>query len=158
MAFGARSSLRDDETFPSLPSLADEGTLAMGMQDLDGNYFDPLFGKPLRHWAFLGEIQSFNQLVRLMLYVRDRDGNECKVALHTDDRGQTLLRQSKLLKGYDKEGDGQFAIYTPAKEAYTVVVLYGYPKVFLDMSTGFRVEHDKFIKAGPPSSGRRGQD
>lgn len=73
-----------------------------------------------RHWCFLGEIETYNFLARLVIHVRDRAGQELPVALYTDDRG-VLIRDS-------------------CKPGHTVAIFYAQQHNFLDGSIGVRVE------------------
>lgn len=83
-----------------------------------------------QHWCVLGEIQSLDFLARLVLHVRDKAGRELPIAFYSDDRGA-------LVHGICRPG-------------YTVAVLYGQQRNFLDGSVGIRVEELVRVKVRPP--------
>ncbi|KAG1747812.1 uncharacterized protein EDB91DRAFT_1114949 [Suillus paluster] len=121
-----QSILRNRVNFPPFNGLPDEA-------EIDLIYWDegPFGFAPSQHWCFLGEIVDFIGLARVLLYVKDKDGQVITVALHTDDRGRALAPQ--------------------VKKGHTVAVLYGEQHGFLDMSVGLRVENASNIKIIPCS-------
>lgn len=104
MAPGTGSNLRDEETFPPFSELPGDWNLPSASQ----------------HWCFLGEIETYDFIARLVIHVRDRAGQKLPVALYTDDRG-ALIRDS-------------------CKPGHTVAILYAQQRNFLDGSTGVRIE------------------
>ncbi|KAG1740244.1 hypothetical protein EDD22DRAFT_959213 [Suillus occidentalis] len=120
------SLLRNDITFPAFSDLPDEN-------DVDPTYYDggPYRFSPRRHWCFLGEIVASIGLVRVLLRVKDKDGEVITIGLHTDDRGQALAPHIKI--------------------GHTVAVLYGEQHGFMDMSVGIRVEEPSVIRIIPCS-------
>ncbi|KAG1816482.1 uncharacterized protein BJ212DRAFT_1271715 [Suillus subaureus] len=123
-----QSLLRNSFNFPTFSGLPDEPE-----NEIDLRYYDngPFGFKPGQHWCFLGEIVESIGLVRVLLRVKDKDGQVVTVGLYTDDRGQALAPQ--------------------IKEGHTVAVLYGEQHGFLDMSVGIRVEDTSNIKIIPCS-------
>ncbi|OJA13166.1 hypothetical protein AZE42_06220 [Rhizopogon vesiculosus] len=121
-----QSLLRNGVNFPTFSDLPDE-------YEVDLTYYNetPRGFEPSQHWCFLGEIVDFFDLVRVMMYVKDKDGRVITVALHTDDKGRSLAPQ--------------------VKKGHTVAVLYGQQHGFLDMSVGIRVEEASNIKIIPCS-------
>ena len=121
---GRASNLRDELTFPSFEDCPDERLL-------DRRYLQPVGGNspmaaPVRHWCFLGEIVSVDAFLRLVLEVKDTEGERCRVALYTDDKGMSLV--------------------PTCKKGYTVAILYANQHGFADGSYGFRVEESTSIK------------
>lgn len=113
---GKGSDLRDRATFPSLDGCP-------GEYDFDYRYYeiaDDNVLRPTRHWCFLGEIVAIMAFTRLMVDVRDFNGEIARIACYDDDRGRSFVSK--------------------CKEGYTVGVLYGNQHNFLDFSVGFRVE------------------
>ncbi|KAG2031919.1 hypothetical protein BDR03DRAFT_971539 [Suillus americanus] len=123
-----QSVLRNSFNFPTFSGLPDEPE-----NEIDLEYYDDCrFGfKPSQHWCFVGEIVDSIGLVRVLLRVKDKDGQVVTIGLYTDDRGQALVPQ--------------------IKEGYTVAVLYGEQHRFLDMTVGIRVEDTSNIKIIPCS-------
>ncbi|KAG0704603.1 hypothetical protein DFH29DRAFT_801630 [Suillus ampliporus] len=122
-----KSLLRNNVNFPPFKSLPDE-------TDLDLTYYDegPFGFEPSQHWCFLGEIVDFIGLGRVLLHVKDKDGQlGITIGLYTDDGGRALAPQIKI--------------------GHTVAVLYGEQHGFLDMSVGIRVEEESSIKIIPCS-------
>lgn len=123
-----QSLLRNNFNFPAFSGLPDEPE-----NEIDLRYYhDGPFGfKPSQHWCFLGEIVDSIGLVRVLLRVKDKDGEVITIGLYTDDRGQALAPHIKI--------------------GHTVAVLYGEQHGFLDMSVGIRVEDASNIKIIPCS-------
>lgn len=65
--------------------------------------------------------------LRLRLVVRDRDGVQFQIAIHTEDRGLGLPTKF-LVPGY------------------TVVILYAHHHQFLDFTTGIRHEEQQTLR------------
>lgn len=121
-----KSLLRNDITFPAFSDLPNEN-------DVDPTYYDegPYRFSPRRHWCFLGEIVDSYGLCRILLRVKDKDGEVVTIGLYTDDRGQALAPH--------------------IKEGHTVAVLYGEQHGFMDMTVGIRVEEASVIRIIPCS-------
>ena len=81
---------------------------------------------PLIHWCFLGEIVENESVGRVILRVKDKDGQHILVAFYFDN---------------DASFDGK-----GVKTGHTIAVLYGEKHNFLDGSYGLRLEHPKFVK------------
>jgi hypothetical protein len=122
----SESLLRNNVTFPAFSDLPHEN-------DVDPTYYDegPYKFSPRRHWCFLGEIVDSYGLFRVLLRVKDKDGQVVTIGLYTDDRGRALAPH--------------------IKEGHTVVVLYGEQHSFLDMTVGIRVEEASIIRIIPCS-------
>jgi hypothetical protein len=88
----------------------------------NGSYYSPR-----RHWCLLAEILSVETFLRLRLMVRDKDGVEFQIALHTDDRGSEV--PSNLLV-----------------PGYTVAILYAHQHGFLDFTAGIRQEEKQTLR------------
>ncbi|KAG1874337.1 hypothetical protein F4604DRAFT_1764011 [Suillus subluteus] len=123
-----QSLLRNNFNFPTFSSLPDEPKI-----EIDLKYYDsgPFGFKPSQHWCFVGEIVEFVGLVRVLLRVKDKDGQVVTIGLYTDDRGQALASQIKI--------------------GHTVAVLYSEQHRFLDMTVGIRVGDTSNIKIIPCS-------
>jgi hypothetical protein len=121
-----KSLLRNDITFPAFSDLPNEN-------DVDSTYYDevPYRSSPRRHWCFLGEIVDSYGLCRVLLRVKDKEGQIVTIGLYTDDRGQALAPHMK--------------------EGHTVAVLYGEQHGFMDMTVGIRVEEPSVIRIIPCS-------
>ncbi|KAG2141902.1 hypothetical protein DEU56DRAFT_270264, partial [Suillus clintonianus] len=122
-----KSLLRNSIHFPTFSDLPDEN-------EVPSTYYEegpPSTFSPIQHWCFLGEIVASIGLTRVLLRVKDKDGQVITIGLHTDDRGRPLVPQ--------------------IKEGHTVAVLYGQQHGFLDMSVGIRVEEDGLLKIIPCS-------
>jgi hypothetical protein len=121
-----KSLLRNNITFPAFSDLPNEN-------DVDPTYYDegPYRFSPRRHWCFLGEIVDSYGLCRILLRVKDKDGEVVTIGLYTDDRGQALAPH--------------------IKEGHTVAVLYGEQHGFMDMTVGIRVEEASVIRIIPCS-------
>lgn len=110
MAPGTGSTLRDEETFPAFTALQGDWNLLSDS----------------RHWCFLGEIETYDFIARLVIHVRDRAGQKLLVALYTNDKG-ALIRNSCI-------------------PGHTVAVLYAQQRKFMDGSVGIRVEDIKRVR------------
>lgn len=83
--------------------------------------------RPHRHWCFLGEIENYdNGLFRVLLVVRDMEGQRLPVYFYTQDKG--------------------LSIYRSCKEGYTVAVLYPEQFQFAGGALGIKVRSDKQVK------------
>lgn len=122
----SESLLRNGVNFPPFNDLP-------GENDIDFTYYDegPYGFAPRQHWCFLGEIVDSYGLCRVLLRVKDKEGQVVTIGLHTEDRGEALVPQ--------------------IKEGHTVAVLYGEQHGFLDMTVGIRVEEASIIKIIPCS-------
>lgn len=83
-----------------------------------------------RHWCVLSEIDSLDFIARLVLHVRDQAGRELPIAFYTHDSGAL--------------------VHDICRPGYTVAVLYGQQRNFLDRSVGIRVEDLARVKVRPP--------
>ncbi|KAG2121656.1 hypothetical protein BD769DRAFT_1477755 [Suillus cothurnatus] len=122
----SQSLLRNSVNFPAFSDLPYEN-------DVDPTYYvqKSYIFSPRQHWCFLGEIVDSYGLCRILLRVKDKDGQIVTIGLYTDDRGQALAPQ--------------------IKEGHTVAVLYGEQHNFLDMTVGIRVEEPSIIRIIPCS-------
>lgn len=122
----SKGLLRNSVNFPAFSGLPYE-------HDVDSTYYNegPYRSAPRQHWCFLGEIVGSYGLCRVLLRVKDKDGQVVTIGLYTDDRGQALAPQ--------------------IKEGHTVAVLYGEQHSFLDMTVGIRVEEASVIRIIPCS-------
>ncbi|KAJ7449995.1 hypothetical protein B0H11DRAFT_1743343, partial [Mycena galericulata] len=85
---------------------------------------------PSHHWCYLGEIvEDESSPIRVVLGVKDKDGEYVRVAFYFDDR-----------KSFD---------YKNVKIGSTIAVMYAEKHYFLDGSYGLRLEHPKFVKIFP---------
>lgn len=124
MTSGTGSNLRDRDTFPLFPEIPSENSVPSKYWGLEPG---SAIYRPRRHWCFLGEIEDYNNgLVRVLLEVRDMEGNRLPIYFHTEDRGAL--------------------IYDSCKEGYTVAVLYAEQHYFMDGTIGFRIENIKHVK------------
>jgi hypothetical protein len=106
-------------------------------EDLDLNFYstaDGSYFSPRRHWCLVGQIVSVETFLRLRLLVRDRDGVQFQIAIHTDDRGSNFL-SSLLVPGY------------------TVTILYAHQHRFLDSTTGIRQEEKQTLRVSARMDG-----
>lgn len=85
-----------------------------------------------RHWCVLSEIESLDFIARLVLHVRDQDGRKLPIAFYTHDNGAM--------------------VHDICRPGYTVAVLYGQQRNFLDGSVGIRVEDSARVKVRSPPS------
>lgn len=91
---------------------------------------------PRRHWCLLAEIMSVETFMRLRLIVRDRDGTQFQIAVHTDDRGSEYPT-NMLVPGH------------------TVAILYAHQHGFLDFTTGIRQEEKQTLRVCARIDARR---
>lgn len=120
---GQYADFRNDAMFPCFGELPTEN-------DLDLDFYESTDGysyRPRRHWGFLAEIIEIEQFIRLTLFVKDKAGQQIRIAFYTDHRGNEVDPLC-LQKGY------------------TVAVLYGEQHGFLDMSIGIRHENPASLK------------
>jgi hypothetical protein len=82
---------------------------------------------PRRHWCLLAEILSVETLLRLRLMVRDKNGVQFQIAVHTDDRGSEV--SSNLLP-----------------PGYIVAIMYAHQHRFLDFTEGIRQEEKQTLR------------
>jgi hypothetical protein len=99
---GQYADFRNDAMFPCFDELPRENGLDLDFyESTDGFSY-----RPRTHWGFLAEIVEIEQFMRLTLFVKDKTGQQIRVAFYTDHRGDELDPLC-LEKGY------------------TVAVLYG---------------------------------
>jgi hypothetical protein len=118
------ANFRNEETFPAFVSLPrDDDMNVTFYSTVDG--FNPL---PRKHWCFLAEIISIEQLIRVKLIVRDKAGTTVPVDFHTD-RGIEFPP-------------------TQLQPGYTIAILYAHQHGFLDFTTGIHQEEYCAVKVG----------
>ena len=101
-----------------------------GENDVDLSFYqtkDGFYFTPRRHWCFVATITEVENFIRLTLFVRDSNGEEVRIAFHTEARG------SEILETYLRPGS-------------TVVVLYAHKHGFLDLGFGIRQEDNQTVK------------
>lgn len=112
-----------DALFLTLNELPQDESIDLNFyRTADGYYFSPR-----RHWCLVGQIVSVETFLRLRLVVRDRDGVQFQIAIHTEDRGSNF--PSNLLV-----------------PGYTVAILYAHQHGFLDFTTGIRQEEKQTLR------------
>jgi hypothetical protein len=82
---------------------------------------------PRRHWCLVAQIVRVETCLRLRLIVRNRNGVQFQITIHTEDWGLGLPTKF-LVPGY------------------TVVILYAYHHRFLDFTTGIRHEEQQTLR------------
>lgn len=88
---------------------------------------DGWFYSPRRHWCLLAEIVRVDTFLRLRLNVRDRNGAQFQIAIHTEGRG-TEYSQHLLIPGN------------------TFAILYAHRHAFLDLTMGIRQEEKQTLQ------------
>ena len=106
--------------FPAFSSLPSD-------DDIDDDYYDCGAHVPYRNWCLLAEIIHVETFMRLCIDVRDREGEEFKVAIYTD-------------KGAEMPPAGKY------KMGHTVAILYAHQHPFLDGSSGIRLEVPTYLQ------------
>ncbi|KAJ7117632.1 hypothetical protein C8R44DRAFT_674011 [Mycena epipterygia] len=100
---------------------------------LDRRYYSDR-GSPTAHWCFIAEIKEKVPWPTPKYYnVRDKDGFECLVSFHLDDRAR-----------YPTIGE-------ICKDGYTICIMYANQHHFMDGQIGVRVENERRVKILPCS-------
>lgn len=117
------ANLQDKKHFPGFEDLAWDNNLDIQYyRQRDNGYWEPR-----KHWVFIGEIVEVDILFRVRLTVKDRDGLEIPIAIHTEARG-VEVGASNLQVGR------------------TVVIFYAVKHLFMDMTIGIRHEDLQYLK------------
>lgn len=114
------NDLNDEDDFPAWNDLPEEWEFSLSHHaDTEGS--SPGSGViPSRHWCFLGEIQSYDTVIRYRTLVKDNNGKSRVVAFYLDNYSAFDFR--KLKKGH------------------TMAIMYAHQHWFLDGTSGVRVE------------------
>ena len=118
------TNLRSTRTFPSFNECPYESSLNLDyFERLENNLYTPR-----RHWCLFAELEGSLHFLRRRLTVRDRDGTQFQIVIHTED-GELPDKEARLLC-----------------IGNTVAVMYAVQHEFWDMTIGVRQEHETTLK------------
>jgi hypothetical protein len=135
------TSLRDPLPFPSFESCPHENYVSQPYFRLQRGVYTAS-----RHWCFLGEITDTTTMIRLRLWVRDKDGESMiPIAFHLDaGKGsgfRVIMPDDVEVKNIHPNLPDQLI-----KKGNTIAVLYAQQHNFFDGTIGLRIEDADFVQ------------